>query len=70
MQTFEMENRELSGELKVLPKQHVDTGMGLERIVSVIQQKESNYDTDIFTPYFEAIQKVRTCIFLLCYSNS
>ena len=52
-------HREPSGELKVLPKQHVDTGMGLERIASVIQGKMSNYDTDLFVPYFEAIHKVR-----------
>ena len=52
-------NRERSGELKHLPNKHVDTGMGLERIVSVIQNKHSNYDTDLFLPYFDVIQKVR-----------
>jgi len=51
-------NKETNGELKPLPKQNVDTGMGLERIVSVIQGKMSNYDTDMFTPYFDAIHKV------------
>ena len=44
------------GELSVLPAQHVDTGMGLERIVSVLQNKRSNYDTDLFGPLFEKIQ--------------
>ena len=52
--------REAGGELKHLPNRHVDTGMGLERIVSVIQNKDSNYDTDVFLPYFDVIHKVCT----------
>jgi alanyl-tRNA synthetase len=54
--------RESDGSLKSLPKKHIDCGMGLERLVSVIQEKRSNYDTDLFMPLFAAIQKVSTII--------
>lgn len=50
--------RESETVLKPLPKKSIDTGMGLERLVSVLQNKMSNYDTDLFVPFFEAIQKV------------
>jgi alanyl-tRNA synthetase len=48
-------NRDDKGELHVLPAKHVDTGMGFERITAVLQKKESNYDTDVFTPLMDAI---------------
>ena len=50
-------NRDADG-LKPLPAQSVDTGMGLERIVSVLQDKRSNYDTDMFMPYFNKIAEL------------
>ena len=51
-------NRKKDGTLELLPAKHVDTGMGFERLVRVLQNKKSNYDTDIFSGTIEAIEKI------------
>ena len=51
-------NRMASGELKKLPAQHVDTGMGFERLAMVLQGKKSNYDTDVFSPIIQKISQL------------
>ena len=51
-------NRLKDGTLQPLPAQHVDTGMGFERLVRVIQGKQSNYDTDVFTGTIAATEKI------------
>ena len=51
-------NRLKGGLLEPLPARHVDTGMGFERLVRVIQNKQSNYDTDVFTGTIAEIEKI------------
>ncbi len=51
-------NRLKDGKLEPLPSKHVDTGMGLERLVRVLQNKSSNYDTDIFTGLITEIERI------------
>ncbi len=51
-------NRLKNGSLEPLPAKHVDTGMGFERLVRVIQGKSSNYDTDVFTGTIVATEKI------------
>jgi alanyl-tRNA synthetase len=48
-------NRKADGSLEKLPAQHVDTGMGFERLCMAIQKKTSNYDTDVFSPLINFI---------------
>ena len=51
-------NRDEIGKLHDLPAKHVDTGMGFERVCAVLQKRNSNYDTDVFTPVIDAIVKI------------
>ncbi|GMR04306.1 MAG: alanine--tRNA ligase [Thermodesulfobacteriota bacterium] len=51
-------NRDAEGKLTPLPKPSIDTGMGLERLSAVMQSKKSNYDTDLFTPIINLIEKI------------
>ena len=51
-------NRKADGSLESLPEKHVDTGMGFERLCMVVQDKQSNYDTDVFTPLIREVEAI------------
>ncbi|MDO3426983.1 alanine--tRNA ligase [Chryseobacterium sp. APV1] len=51
-------NRKADGSLEKLPAQHVDTGMGFERLCMALQGKSSNYDTDVFTPLIAKVEEL------------
>src|SRR5664279_4416021 len=51
-------NRKADGSLEILPSKHVDTGMGFERLCMVVQDKKSNYDTDIFQEIIKEISSI------------
>ncbi|MFA6923229.1 MAG: alanine--tRNA ligase [Bacteroidales bacterium] len=51
-------NRLADGSLKLLPNKHVDTGMGFERLCMAIQNKKSNYDTDVFQPLIQNVANI------------
>jgi alanyl-tRNA synthetase len=55
---FMQYNRKASGDLEDLPNKHIDTGMGFERLCMVLQNVQSNYDTDVFTPIIREIETI------------
>jgi alanyl-tRNA synthetase len=56
-------NRKADGQLERLPAQHVDTGMGFERLCMVLQGVQSNYDTDVFKPLIREIENITDVTF-------
>ena len=55
---FMQYNRKANGTLEGLPNKHIDTGMGFERLCMVLQNVQSNYDTDVFTPIIREIETI------------
>ncbi|CAL2083590.1 alanine--tRNA ligase [Tenacibaculum sp. 190524A02b] len=55
---FMQYNRKANGSLEELPSKHIDTGMGFERLCMVLQNVQSNYDTDVFTPLIREIETI------------
>ncbi|HVA98637.1 MAG TPA: alanine--tRNA ligase [Bacteroidia bacterium] len=62
-------NRLVDGSLKKLPAQHVDTGMGFERLCMVLQNKKSNYDTDVFQILIKEIKRISEKKYYPSYGN-
>jgi alanyl-tRNA synthetase len=59
---FMQYNRKADASLEILPNQHIDTGMGFERLCMVLQGVKSNYDTDVFKPIIREIEAVTSCV--------
>ncbi len=62
-------NRKADGSLEDLPEKHIDTGMGFERLCMVVQGKQTNYDSDLFTPYIDKISELSGIKYTSDYSG-
>jgi alanyl-tRNA synthetase len=62
-------NRKSDGSLEPLPDKHVDTGMGFERLCMVLQDKKATYDTDLFTPFIQYIEKASGIKYTFSYDR-
>ncbi|MEM1122422.1 MAG: alanine--tRNA ligase [Bacteroidota bacterium] len=62
-------NRKADKSLEELPDKHVDTGMGFERLTMALQGKQSNYDTDVFSPFIEFMEKASGKKYTYDYSS-
>ena len=63
-------NRKADKSLENLPNKHIDTGMGFERLTMAIQKKKSNYDTDLFSPFIQAVEKASGKSYTFQYPKS
>ena len=50
--------RDISGNLKPLPKPSIDTGMGLERVMALLEGKKSNFDSSLFMPLIAKVEQI------------
>ena len=62
-------NRKADGSLEELPEKHVDTGMGFERLTMALQGKSSNYDTDVFSPFIQFMERVSKKTYTSSYAE-
>jgi alanyl-tRNA synthetase len=63
-------NRKADKTLEPLPEKHIDTGMGFERLCMALQGKQSNYDTDVFTPFIKFIEKESGKKYMFSYARN
>lgn len=62
-------NRKADSSLEELPSKHIDTGMGFERLCMALQQKKSNYATDVFTPFIKMVEEASGIKYTASYAS-